>query len=281
MGVPRLSQQAPGETRVRVREERSGQPGVEAITNDTGRSTSVVPLRISVVIPAYNETKYLEPTVAALQNAIAASDATVEVIVVDNRSTDETAAALASRLGCRVVPSGATSIGGVRNDGARAASHEHLFFLDADTIVPCQVIVRICQAFADGHLGGGFIGDYRPARPALRCYHRLWGFYADARDMVQGFAQFCTADAFRALEGYDTTLFMGEDNDFFWRLRKLARSAGTDVTVPADLRVLPSCRRVDDWSVCKTIFWTNPLTVSLFRRSRRFWSRWYGNRTVR
>lgn len=247
---------------------------------DDSRGSASAPLRISVVIPAYNEAKYLEATVAALRIAIAESGAVIEVIVVDNRSTDGTAV-LAGRLGCRVIPSEAASIGGVRNDGARVAAHEHLFFLDADTIVPRQTIVRICQAFAAGHLGGGFIGDYRPARPVLRFYHQLWGLYADARDMVQGFAQFCTADAFRALDGYDTTLFMGEDNDFFWRLRKLARSAGTDVAVPSDLRVRPSCRRVDDWSVCKTIFWTNPLMVSLFRRSRRFWSRWYGNRTVR
>ena len=237
-------------------------------------------LRLSVIIPAYNEAKYLEPTIAALRTAVEASDATVEIIVVDNRSTDETAT-LARRLGCRVVSSTANSIGGVRNDGARVARHEHLFFLDADTIVPDRAIRIIGDAFAAGHLGGGFIGDYPPARPVLRYYHRVWGLYASARDMVQGFAQFCTAEAFHGLNGYDTTLFMGEDNDFFWRLQKLARATGSDVMVPSDAYVLPSCRRMDNWSVFKTIVWTNPLTISLFRRSRRFWAKWYGRRTVR
>lgn len=236
--------------------------------------------RLSVIIPAFNEFDYLESTVAALRTSIGQSPATVEVIVVDNRSTDDTAI-LARDLGCRVVSSSATSIGGVRNDGARAAQYEHLFFLDADTIVPPTAISVVCDAFAKDHVGGGFIGDYRPARRVLRLYHELWGLYANARDMVQGFAQFCTADAFRELNGYDTSLFMGEDNDFFWRLQRLARKLGSDVTVPSDVRVLPSCRRMDDWSVCKTLVWTNPLTISLFRRSRRFWARWYGDRTVR
>jgi glycosyltransferase involved in cell wall biosynthesis len=62
-------------------------------------------------------------------------DEEVEVIVVDNASTDRTAEiALAS--GARVVPVPEHNIGRVRNAGASAAAGDLLVFLDADTVVP-------------------------------------------------------------------------------------------------------------------------------------------------
>ena len=47
--------------------------------------------------------------------------------------------------------------------------------------------------------------------------------------MAQGAAQFCRASAFRVLNGYDESQFMGEDVDFYWRLRKLCTRTAAHV----------------------------------------------------
>jgi dolichol-phosphate mannosyltransferase len=61
---------------------------------------------ISVVVPAYNELDSLPPLFAELRAALAATGRTWELVVVDDGSTDGTAAALAAEAGRdpRVVP---------------------------------------------------------------------------------------------------------------------------------------------------------------------------------
>jgi glycosyltransferase involved in cell wall biosynthesis len=94
---------------------------------------------ISVVIPAYNEEKYLPATLASLTRArefsVAKGCCPLEVHVVNNESTDLTGQ-IASASGAGVILERRHNIATVRNTGARAASGELLVFVDADTIVP-------------------------------------------------------------------------------------------------------------------------------------------------
>ena len=84
---------------------------------------------ISVVIPAYNAGQTIEGCVRALQAQTTAE--AVEVIVVDDASTDGTGA-LARAAGARVICEGKLGKSGARNAGARAAQGEILLFTDAD-----------------------------------------------------------------------------------------------------------------------------------------------------
>jgi glycosyltransferase involved in cell wall biosynthesis len=88
-------------------------------------------LDVSVVIPAYNAERTLERVLDSLS---AQSPQPDEVIVVDDGSTDETAALARSR-GTRVVPTeGHRYAGGARNAGWRAARRSVVVFLDADVV---------------------------------------------------------------------------------------------------------------------------------------------------
>ncbi len=70
--------------------------------------------------------------------------------------------------------------------------------------------------------------------------------------MAQGATQFCRKDVFAALNGCDETLFMGEDVDYYRR-----------------------DRRFDQWGLWRTLIWTNPLFILVFRRRKAAWHGWY------
>ncbi len=235
---------------------------------------------ISVVIPAFNEEAYLGTTLASLGRAAALLLKTravpAEIIVVDNDSTDSTAE-VARAFGAAVVKEALHNVSKVRNTGAASARGDLLVFVDADTVVPDELLCRIAEAFAEpGCAGGAVDTDYRPAKLASRIYLQSWRVAGRLAGMAQGATQFCRREAFAALGGYDEALFMGEDVDFYWRLKGYAKRRGRRVKFIDEVRVTPSARRFDRWPLWRTLVWTNPLFILLFRRRRAAWSGWYG-----
>lgn len=235
--------------------------------------------RISVVIPAYNEEKYLPATLASLVRAkefsVAKGCCPVELHVVNNDSTDQTGR-IASASGASVILERRHNIAAVRNTGAKAASGELLVFVDADTIVPESFLRRIHQVMSNpAVLGGAVDTEYRPTGIMEKTYLRMYRLLSRATGMAQGCAQFYRRDLFFTLGGFDERLFMGEDVDLFWRFKKLARKMGGRVVVIEDIKVIPSCRRYDQWPFWRTLVWTNPLLITLFQRRRAAWHGWY------
>lgn len=115
-----------------------------------------VPPTCSVIIPAFNAASTLGK---ALTSLAAQTVAPLEVIVVDDGSTDETAS-IAIRGGAKVLPNpGRKGAGAARNAGAAAARGEILVFTDADCILPPTWIARIAETLQDqaiGAVGGGY-----------------------------------------------------------------------------------------------------------------------------
>jgi len=234
---------------------------------------------ISIVIPARDEEAWLGATldgVAAARERLA--DEPSEVVVVDHASTDGTARVAASR-GARVVSARrGGGVGAARNAGARAAAGDALVFLDADVAVPPELLERIAAALADpACLGGAPDTVYRPRRPAVRAYLRAWRVLSRTLRMAQGTAQFCRREVFEALGGYDETIYMGEDVEFVWRMRRLARSRGGHVAWLREVGVVPSTRRYDTWPLWRILVYTNPLFIRAFMRRERTWGGWYRN----
>ena len=87
---------------------------------------------VSVVIPAYNYARYLS---MAIESALAQTHPPLEVIVVDDGSTDETPSVLAAhgdRIRAIRQPNGGA--GAARNTGIAAARGDYLAFLDSDDL---------------------------------------------------------------------------------------------------------------------------------------------------
>ena len=89
--------------------------------------------------------------------------------------------------------------------------------------------------------------------------------------------QFCRKSVFDELGGYDEQAWIGEDVDFFWALKKLARRTDRTARFIRDPRVQASSRRFDKWPLWKILVWTNPIFMALFRRRKVFWSGWYSD----
>jgi glycosyltransferase involved in cell wall biosynthesis len=234
---------------------------------------------ISVVIPAFEEEDYLGRTLASLNGASAflreREGVLTEIIVVDNDSSDSTAE-VARDFGANVLRETVHNIAKVRNKGAATARGDVLVFVDADTTVPFELLARIAAVMSEpGCLGGAVDTDYRPSRLASKIYLRAWRIVGRLAGLAQGATQFCRRDAFVALEGYDETLYMGEDVDFYLRLKRLARRRDGSVKLIDDVRVSPSTRRFNQWSFWRTLVWTNPLFILLFRRRKSAWRGWY------
>jgi len=232
---------------------------------------------ISVIIPAYNEEKYLPATLSSLRSALA-SIAGSELIVVDNESTDRTRE-IASEFGAKIVDESVHNIGKVRNSGGFAASGDVLVFIDADTCVANGLFQKMIETMSDERcLGGSVEVEFEPVqRTSVKMFMALWQFAGRFLKWRQGAAQFCRKDVFVELSGYDPTIYLGEDIEFHWRLDRLAKTRGGRTVFIRDPRVRTSSRRWDRMGFLRMVFISHPITILLAWRKPSMWKDWYEN----
>ena len=120
-------------------------------------------MRLSVVVPTFNEALHIEDTVSA---ALCIGD---EVIVADGGSADETAE-LARGAGAHVVTS-AKGRGAQLNVGAECAAGDALLFLHADARLPAEARVAIERAYNRVHLGWSVLPGNADVERVV-CVHR-------------------------------------------------------------------------------------------------------------
>ena len=238
-------------------------------------------MKISVVIPAYNEERCLPETLAHIRRALEVAACASEIIVVYNDSDDATGR-VAEAFGARVLLEKERSISRARNAGASRSTGDVLVFIDADTLVPEALFRIITEAMGDGRCFGGAVavGYGKLRRRWVRLYLLGWKLWGAVFNMKQGAAQFCRRSAFEALGGYDETIYMGEDVEFYWRLSRFAKRGGGHLHFVERPPVTTSPRRFDRMSLWKTLLLTHPVFIRLTWRRKSVWKDWY-ERAVR
>lgn len=241
-------------------------------------------MKLTIIIPAFNEEAYLPSTLDSIRassaNLNTRSDGDIDIIVVDNNSEDGTTVVAESK-GATVVQEPVQGIARARNSGAGHAEGDVLVFVDADVVLPETLLAAIHTTMSDPACVGGAVDvDYRPKRRSMRLYLRAWRILSHLTGMAQGATQFCRKSVFDEVGGYDEKVWIGEDTDFFWALKKYAKRTDRTVRFIRDPQVRASSRRFDKWPLWKILVWTNPLFIALFRRRKAFWSGWY-SRAVR
>ena len=84
---------------------------------------------LSIVIPAFNEEKYLTRLLDSIKKQTYKN---YEIIIADADSKDNTRK-MAKKYGCKVIKGGIPAVG--RNNGAKVAKGDILLFMDADAII--------------------------------------------------------------------------------------------------------------------------------------------------
>lgn len=185
--------------------------------------------RISVVVPAFNESGLIDSCLQSIDAAFAGAGVPAgarEVIVVDNASSDDTGAR-AKAEGARVVHEPVRQIARARNTGAESARGEWLVFIDADSWPDKALIGEMLRAMEDAHIvGGGATVRMAPLPPTVRFLVWSWNLCSRCMRWAAGSFVFCRRDAFDAVNGFDSALFVGEEINLSRKLKRYASWRG-------------------------------------------------------
>lgn len=172
----------------------------------------------SIVIPAKNEHVHL----GTCLNHLAAQNASFEVIVVDNGSTDDTVAIIESfqgKLDIKVIVLEQVSISALRNAGAQIADGKIIAFIDADCVAPANWLETAKELAQPHSLWGAHYKDPEDATWVTRVWTRHQAKETEgAVEFIPAGCMFIHREDFLGLR-FDETVTTSEDVDICRRAR--------------------------------------------------------------
>jgi len=213
---------------------------------------------ISVVVPAFNEEKYIESCLLSLSHQ---SCDWYEIIVVDGGSTDRTVK-IAEKFADKVIVEAASPVGAARNLGAEYARGDIIAFIDADTIASQGWIAAIRDSMSKD----GVVGVTGPTLPiggkdVDRLIYRMSTEYIQKflimlkLPHVPGFNCAYRRDAFLSVGGFDESRVTHEDMLLSMDLKQIGR-----IEYNPDMLAFTSLRRIEKYGYDRIV----PLYVSNF-----------------
>jgi glycosyltransferase involved in cell wall biosynthesis len=240
-------------------------------------------VKISLVVPAFNEERLLPESLRAINDASAAfatAGWTSELIVCDNNSTDRTAE-IAAAAGARVVFEAVNQISRARNAGAAAATGEWLLFVDADSYPTSELFADVVAAISNSRcVAGG--STVRVDLKGIQ-YDAVVGWWNRISRLLKwaaGSFIFCETAAFREVGGFTDKLYAAEEINLFRRLKRFARSRGRSIVILHRHPLLTSHRKAHLYTVREMLlFWIRTAaTGGRTLRSSRESFPWYDGR---
>ena len=254
----------------------------------TGPSTDSV----SIVIPCYNQGRFLRASIAS---ATSQTCAPIEIIVVDDGSNDETAD-LARTLAATLIRQPNTGVSGARNAGLHAASGTFVIFLDADDELMPDAVQTGVRALTSNEAAVCAVGRARPMdeggrdlsslppRPIGPDLYREW--LSENFVFTPGAAIF-RRQSLSSMGGFPIDVGPAADYAIYLRLARLGQvldhgqpvvryrnhpaSMSTDST-----RMLRATMRV----LQREAAHLPPGYEASYRRGRAHWAQWYGMQII-
>ncbi len=240
-------------------------------------------MKISVIVPAFNEQKLIAETLRSIRVAMTAFDQEgwkTELVVCDNNSTDNTAA-LAAAAAARVVFEPINQIGRARNTGAAAASGDWLIFVDADSCPSAALFAGVAQEIRSGRcLAGGSTVQLDGHYPIAALMIRSWNTLSRLLKWAPGSFIFCEATAFREVGGFSRDLYASEEVDLFRRLKRLARARRQRIRILHRHPLITSGRKMHLYTPWEHLRFLGKTVLLLGRplKSRESCPTWYDGR---
>ncbi|MCL4418056.1 MAG: glycosyltransferase [Actinobacteria bacterium] len=178
---------------------------------------------VSTVITTKNEEEVLE---RLLRSLIDQSYTNIEIILVDNNSSDDTLKIAQKFKKVKIYQYGPER-SAQRNFGAGKSKGEYLLFLDADMELTPSVIQNCVQVITEGNFSGVVIPEESIASSfwgKIKAYER--SFYSDKGDPVTDAARFFKKEVFVKAGGYDESITGPEDWDLPDRIRESGYKIG-------------------------------------------------------
>jgi glycosyltransferase involved in cell wall biosynthesis len=209
-------------------------------------------VKISVIVPAFNEEKLLGASLARIRAASGSFTRRgweFELIVCDNNSTDRTAE-IARAAGATVIFEPFNQIARARNTGAAAATGDWLIFVDADSHPSPELFADVAEQIVSGNcLAGGATMRLDEDLLVAGTIARLWNLVSRSGRWLAGSFIFVETAAFRQLSGFSHELFAGEELEFSQRLKKLARQTGRHLVILHRHPLVTSARKMRLYSL--------------------------------
>ena len=229
-------------------------------------------MKISFVVPAYNEEAWLGDCLRSIITEVERSGAEAEIIVVNNASSDRTRQVALTFPNVVVVDESRKGLVFARSAGFAASTGDLIVHLDADSrLTPGWINAALRELGRDSALVAvtgpcHYFDAPKTTQAAVRVFYV--GAYAvylfnrfvlRAGSMLQGSNAAIRREALNAIGGYDTTIdFYGEDTDLARRLHTVGKVKWT-----FSLLVHTSGRRLKDEGLFKVgaryalnYFWT-------------------------
>ena len=190
-------------------------------------------MKLSIVVPAFNEERLLAATLQSIQVAARVFEPSGgwELIVCDNNSSDRTAE-IARASGAQVVIEPHNQISRARNRGASVAAGEWLLFVDADSSPSCEIFADLKEAIESGQvIGGGSTLDAGDTALSVRMAIAFWNVISRRLSWAAGAFVYCEAKAYRQVGGFSEELYASEELDLSSRLKRLAREQGREFRI--------------------------------------------------
>jgi glycosyltransferase involved in cell wall biosynthesis len=175
---------------------------------------------ISFIIPAFNESSILGNTLRSIQEF--GPKEKVEVLVVDNCSTDNTVE-VAISFGAKLISSNANTIASVRNSGVAESTGDILIFVDSDVLLTHKWSENIANLVAKIRTTPLIVSGSRCHPPSNGTYlNRFWyellnnqkTTYINSGHMIT------SRTLFELIKGFNQDLKTAEDHDFCLRAQK-------------------------------------------------------------
>jgi glycosyltransferase involved in cell wall biosynthesis len=213
------------------------------------------PPRISLIIPAFNEEGFIGNTLQSLKAAAdryaAKTGRVVELIVVNNASTDKTEE-IARSQGARVAFEPVRQIAAVRNRGFQESRGEIVVTCDADNWVSPNLFERVDQVMSAGAIGGGV--RIRPEKGPWLAHlmFSFFNFWADLFGMSFGIL-FTDRATFQKIGGFPTDVYVGEDAWFVVALKREARRQKRPYANLRDAYIVTSLRKIREFGALQQL----------------------------
>ena len=180
-------------------------------------------MKVSIIVPAFNEERLLGASLEVIKRATREFSALgwdTELIVCDNNSTDRTAE-IAREAGARVVFEPINQISRARNRGAEIATGDWLWFVDADSSPSKELFVRTAHEIELGRaVAIGTTLQFDDVPWFVRAVAGIWKMWSRLLSHMAGSFVVVEAVAFRAVGGFSTEFFAGEEVDLSIRLNR-------------------------------------------------------------